>query len=99
MLTLLCLGLCVFCNWTKLLSLTLHAFFCSPSLSGWFTMLSRVQNATPEQLLEMSHEQANPKNAVVSVLTLRALSPLNLLSVLTTGFALFLSGHTGCWID
>lgn len=29
-------------------------------------MLSRVHSATPEQLLEMQHEQANPKNAMVS---------------------------------
>jgi len=63
--------MCFFCNWTKLLSLTLQ--ICSLSLSGWFTVLSRVQNATPEQLLEMSHEQANPKNAVVSVHRLHAL--------------------------
>ncbi len=31
-------------------------------------MLSKVRVCTPEQLLEMSHEQANPKNAVVSLL-------------------------------
>ncbi|XP_059427494.1 unconventional myosin-X [Carassius carassius] len=44
---------------------TYQVFAESPEdASGWFTMLSRVQNATPEQLLEMSHEQANPKNAV-----------------------------------
>lgn len=30
-------------------------------------MLSKVRVCTPEQLLEMSHEQANPKNAVVSL--------------------------------
>lgn len=35
--------------------------------SGWFNVLSKVRVCTPEQLLEMSHEQANPKNAVVSV--------------------------------
>lgn len=35
--------------------------------SGWFKMLSKVRVCTPEQLLEMSHEQANPKNAVVSL--------------------------------
>ncbi|XP_014896651.1 unconventional myosin-X isoform X2 [Poecilia latipinna] len=32
--------------------------------SGWFNVLSRVHSASPEQLLEMHHEQANPKNAV-----------------------------------
>ncbi|KAL7865165.1 hypothetical protein SRHO_G00104120 [Serrasalmus rhombeus] len=32
--------------------------------SGWFSVLSRVHSATPEQLMEMQHEQANPKNAV-----------------------------------
>ncbi|KAI1898304.1 hypothetical protein AGOR_G00070940 [Albula goreensis] len=32
--------------------------------SGWFNVLSRVNSATPEQLQEMHHEQANPKNAV-----------------------------------
>ncbi|MEQ2190908.1 hypothetical protein XENOCAPTIV_014391, partial [Xenoophorus captivus] len=31
---------------------------------GWFNVLSRVHSASPEQLLEMHHEQANPKNAV-----------------------------------
>lgn len=35
--------------------------------SGWFNVLSKVRVCTPEQLLEMSHEQANPKNAVVSL--------------------------------
>lgn len=30
-------------------------------------MLSKVRVCTPEQLLDMSHEQANPKNAVVSL--------------------------------
>lgn len=30
-------------------------------------MLTKVRVCTPEQLLEMSHEQANPKNAVVSL--------------------------------
>ncbi|XP_016364290.1 unconventional myosin-X-like [Sinocyclocheilus rhinocerous] len=44
---------------------TYQVFAESPEdASGWFTVLSRVHNATPEQLLEMSHEQANPKNAV-----------------------------------
>ncbi|XP_028992569.1 unconventional myosin-X [Betta splendens] len=32
--------------------------------SGWFNVLSRVHSASPEQLTEMHHEQANPKNAV-----------------------------------
>lgn len=32
--------------------------------SGWFNVLSRVHCATQEQLLQMQHEQANPKNAV-----------------------------------
>lgn len=32
--------------------------------SGWFNVLSRVHSATPDQLLQMQHEQANPKNAV-----------------------------------
>uniref|UniRef100_A0A671Z002 Unconventional myosin-X-like n=1 Tax=Sparus aurata TaxID=8175 RepID=A0A671Z002_SPAAU len=32
--------------------------------SGWFNVLSRVHSASPEQLMEMHHEQANPKNAV-----------------------------------
>ncbi|XP_051998770.1 unconventional myosin-X [Xyrauchen texanus] len=32
--------------------------------SGWFNVLSRVHIATQEQLLQMQHEQANPKNAV-----------------------------------
>lgn len=35
--------------------------------SGWFNVLSKVRVCTPEQLLDMSHEQANPKNAVVSL--------------------------------
>uniref|UniRef100_A0A4W5NPQ3 Myosin X n=1 Tax=Hucho hucho TaxID=62062 RepID=A0A4W5NPQ3_9TELE len=42
----------------------------SPSLSpssGWFNMLSRVHSASPDQLMEMNHEQANPKNAVGTV--------------------------------
>lgn len=55
-------------------------------------MLSRVHIATPEQLLEMSHEQANPKNAVVSVLTLYALSLLKFLPLLTTVFFSFSQG-------
>ncbi|KAL2080831.1 hypothetical protein ACEWY4_022684 [Coilia grayii] len=32
--------------------------------SGWFNVLSRVHSASPQQLLDMQHEQANPKNAV-----------------------------------
>uniref|UniRef100_A0A3Q3W028 Myosin X, like 1 n=1 Tax=Mola mola TaxID=94237 RepID=A0A3Q3W028_MOLML len=32
--------------------------------SCWFSVLSRVHSASPEQLMEMHHEQANPKNAV-----------------------------------
>ncbi|KAI7807751.1 unconventional myosin-X [Triplophysa rosa] len=44
---------------------TYQVFAESPEdASGWFNMLSRVATATPEQLMEMSHEQANPKNAV-----------------------------------
>lgn len=42
--------------------------------SGWFNVLSRVHSASPEQLLQMQHEQANPKNAVVSVRTNLTLS-------------------------
>lgn len=34
--------------------------------SCWFSVLNRVHSASPEQLMEMHHEQANPKNAVVS---------------------------------
>ncbi|KAJ8410105.1 hypothetical protein AAFF_G00211460 [Aldrovandia affinis] len=44
---------------------TYQVFAESPEdASGWFNVLSRVHSATPEQLLEMQHEQANPKNAV-----------------------------------
>ncbi|KAL2088150.1 hypothetical protein ACEWY4_016978 [Coilia grayii] len=44
---------------------TYQVFAESPEdASGWFNVLSRVHVATPEQLMEMSHEQANPKNAV-----------------------------------
>ncbi|MCJ8732972.1 hypothetical protein PDJAM_G00217640 [Pangasius djambal] len=32
--------------------------------SGWFSVLSRVHSASPQQLMEMQNEQANPKNAV-----------------------------------
>uniref|UniRef100_A0A7N8YIS5 Myosin X, like 1 n=1 Tax=Mastacembelus armatus TaxID=205130 RepID=A0A7N8YIS5_9TELE len=45
---------------------TYQVFAESPEdASGWFNVLSKVRVCTPEQLLEMSHEQANPKNAVV----------------------------------
>lgn len=61
-------------------------FLCSlPELpltpsSGWFSVLSRVHSASPEQLMEMHHEQANPKNAVVSaVLTSAAWAPVSTL--------------------
>ncbi|XP_061091001.1 unconventional myosin-X [Conger conger] len=44
---------------------TFHVAADSPEdASGWFNVLSRVQSATPDQLQEMHHEQANPKNAV-----------------------------------
>uniref|UniRef100_A0AAV2JXA4 Uncharacterized protein n=1 Tax=Knipowitschia caucasica TaxID=637954 RepID=A0AAV2JXA4_KNICA len=44
---------------------TYHIYAESPEdASGWFSVLSRVHSATSEQLLEMHHEQANPKNAV-----------------------------------
>uniref|UniRef100_A0AAX7VHE5 Myosin X, like 1 n=1 Tax=Astatotilapia calliptera TaxID=8154 RepID=A0AAX7VHE5_ASTCA len=44
---------------------TYQVFAESPEdASGWFNVLSKVRVCTPEQLLEMSHEQANPKNAV-----------------------------------
>ncbi|KAJ8004413.1 hypothetical protein DPEC_G00135460 [Dallia pectoralis] len=44
---------------------TYHIYAETPEdASGWFNMLSRVHSATPEQLMEMHHEQANPKNAV-----------------------------------
>ncbi|KAK1903064.1 Unconventional myosin-X, partial [Dissostichus eleginoides] len=44
---------------------TYHIYAESPEdASGWFNVLSRVHSASPEQLLEMNHEQANPKNAV-----------------------------------
>lgn len=41
-------------------------YLCLTSSSCWFSVLSRVHTANPEQLMEMHHEQANPKNAVVS---------------------------------
>ncbi|KAM3862134.1 LOW QUALITY PROTEIN: unconventional myosin-X [Diretmus argenteus] len=44
---------------------TYHIYAESPEdASGWFNVLSRVHSASPEQLTEMHHEQANPKNAV-----------------------------------
>ncbi|XP_028971418.2 unconventional myosin-X isoform X3 [Esox lucius] len=44
---------------------TYHIYAETPEeASGWFNMLSRVHSATPEQLMEMHHEHANPKNAV-----------------------------------
>uniref|UniRef100_A0A8C4DHE7 Myosin-X n=1 Tax=Dicentrarchus labrax TaxID=13489 RepID=A0A8C4DHE7_DICLA len=44
---------------------TYHIYAESPEdASGWFNVLSRVHSASPEQLMEMHHEQANPKNAV-----------------------------------
>ncbi|KAG7227496.1 hypothetical protein INR49_005311 [Caranx melampygus] len=44
---------------------TYHIYAESPEdASGWFSVLSRVHSASPEQLMEMHHEQANPKNAV-----------------------------------
>ncbi|CAB1427869.1 unnamed protein product, partial [Pleuronectes platessa] len=44
---------------------TYQVFAESPEdASGWFNIFSKVRVCTPEQLMEMSHEQANPKNAV-----------------------------------
>nr|XP_043875706.1 unconventional myosin-X isoform X2 [Solea senegalensis] len=44
---------------------TYHIYAESPEdASGWFSVLSRVHSASPEQLMEMHHEQANPKNSV-----------------------------------
>ncbi|XP_056894751.1 unconventional myosin-X isoform X1 [Takifugu flavidus] len=44
---------------------TYHIYAESPEdASCWFSVLSRVHTASPEQLMEMHHEQANPKNAV-----------------------------------
>ncbi|KAM9803310.1 unconventional myosin-X [Syngnathus typhle] len=44
---------------------TYHIYAETPEdASGWFSVLSRVHSASPEQLMEMHHEQANPKNAV-----------------------------------
>uniref|UniRef100_A0A673XEI2 Unconventional myosin-X-like n=1 Tax=Salmo trutta TaxID=8032 RepID=A0A673XEI2_SALTR len=47
---------------------TYHIYAETPEdASGWFNVLSRVQSASPEQLMEIHHEQANPKNAVGTV--------------------------------
>uniref|UniRef100_A0A7N6ANI3 Myosin X, like 1 n=1 Tax=Anabas testudineus TaxID=64144 RepID=A0A7N6ANI3_ANATE len=44
---------------------TYHIYAESPEdASGWFNVLSRVHTASSQQLVEMHHEQANPKNAV-----------------------------------
>uniref|UniRef100_A0A8C4ZXA0 Myosin X, like 1 n=1 Tax=Gadus morhua TaxID=8049 RepID=A0A8C4ZXA0_GADMO len=44
---------------------TYHIYAETPEdASGWFNVLSRVHTASPEQRMEMHHEQANPKNAV-----------------------------------
>ncbi|XP_067106712.1 unconventional myosin-X [Osmerus mordax] len=44
---------------------TYHIYAETPEdASGWFNVLSRVHSASPEQLVDMHHEQANPKNAV-----------------------------------
>lgn len=53
----------IICIWRDSYILLTSVFLCS----GWFNVLSKVRVCTPEQLLEMSHEQANPKNAVVSL--------------------------------
>lgn len=70
------------CQWkfTVSFSITLLLTFAfrtpSDPFSGWFNVLNRVHSASPEQLMEMHHEQANPKNAVVSaVLPLSCLGP------------------------
>ncbi len=55
----------VYYNLFHIVGLYLSCLCCS----GWFNVLSRVHSATPEQLLQMQHEHANPKNAVVSVHT------------------------------
>uniref|UniRef100_A0A8K9UBD2 Uncharacterized protein n=1 Tax=Oncorhynchus mykiss TaxID=8022 RepID=A0A8K9UBD2_ONCMY len=47
---------------------TYHIYAETPEdASGWFNVLSRVQSASPDQLMEIHHEQANPKNAVGTV--------------------------------
>ncbi|KAG7330718.1 hypothetical protein KOW79_004687 [Hemibagrus wyckioides] len=44
---------------------TYHIYAETPEeASGWFSMLSRVHSASPQQLMEMQNESANPKNAV-----------------------------------
>uniref|UniRef100_A0AAZ3RGN9 Myosin X, like 1 n=1 Tax=Oncorhynchus tshawytscha TaxID=74940 RepID=A0AAZ3RGN9_ONCTS len=44
---------------------TYQVFAESPEdASAWYNILSKVHVYTPEQLMDMSHEQANPKNAV-----------------------------------
>uniref|UniRef100_A0AAZ3RZD2 Myosin X, like 1 n=1 Tax=Oncorhynchus tshawytscha TaxID=74940 RepID=A0AAZ3RZD2_ONCTS len=44
---------------------TYQVFAESPEdASAWYNVLSKVHVYTPEQLMDMSHEQANPKNAV-----------------------------------
>ncbi|XP_060786441.1 unconventional myosin-X-like isoform X3 [Neoarius graeffei] len=44
---------------------TYHIYAETPEeASGWFSVLSRVHGASPQQLMEMQNEQANPKNAV-----------------------------------
>ncbi|XP_045081438.1 unconventional myosin-X isoform X1 [Coregonus clupeaformis] len=44
---------------------TYQVFAESPEdASAWYKVLSKVHVYTPEQLMDMSHEQANPKNAV-----------------------------------
>ncbi|XP_053482052.1 unconventional myosin-X isoform X2 [Ictalurus furcatus] len=44
---------------------TYHIYAETPEeASGWFSVLSRVHSASPQQLMEMQNEQANPKNAV-----------------------------------
>uniref|UniRef100_A0A673CND0 Myosin X, like 1 n=1 Tax=Sphaeramia orbicularis TaxID=375764 RepID=A0A673CND0_9TELE len=55
---------------------TYHIYAESPEdASGWFNVLSRVHSASPEQLMEMHHEQANPKNAVVSSMCVSCTRP------------------------
>uniref|UniRef100_A0AAV2JJ93 Uncharacterized protein n=1 Tax=Knipowitschia caucasica TaxID=637954 RepID=A0AAV2JJ93_KNICA len=44
---------------------TYQVFAESPEdASGWFNVLTKVRVCSPDQLLDMGHEQANPKNAV-----------------------------------
>ncbi|KAG7275708.1 LOW QUALITY PROTEIN: hypothetical protein CRUP_011335 [Coryphaenoides rupestris] len=44
---------------------TYHIYAETPEDASWFNVLSRVHTASPEQRMEMHHEQANPKNAVL----------------------------------